>query len=154
MGIEIERKFLVSDDSWKSLASPELYKQAYLSLEPKRTVRVRIVGDRGWLTVKGENFGTTRPEFEYVIPKTDADKMISQLCLSPYIEKNRYVIPQGKHTWEVDEFLGSNLGLVVAEIELSKENETFEIPSWIGDEVTEQKKYYNSSLIKLPFSKW
>ena len=125
MAKEIERKFLVKDSTFKDLSKPVLYKQGYLSSDTKSTVRVRVVGDHGYITIKGLGNGIARPEYEYEIPFKDAVEMLEQLCKKPIIEKYRYVIEYQGYIWEVDEFLGDNEGLVVAEIELSREDEEF-----------------------------
>ena len=153
---EIERKFLVkSHDYRKEAQKTEEIIQGFLSSVPERTVRVRMVDKIGWITVKGigNASGTTRFEWEKEIPGSEA-KSLLDLCEPGRIEKIRYYVKRGIHTFEVDEFKGSNQGLVVAEIELEDETESFEHPSWLGEEVTGQTKYYNASLSKLPFSKW
>lgn len=152
MGMEIERKFLVIGTDWQSYP-PQLYRQGYLNRDKERTVRVRIAGDIGFLTIKGLTRGASRPEFEYTIPIADAEQMI-QLCEPPLIEKNRRVVPFAGMDWEVDEFLGENQGLVVAEIELESVNQVFERPPWIGDEVTTDDKYFNSNLAQHPYRSW
>ena len=154
MGVEIERKFLLAGDGWRALGTPVLFRQGYLSLDPDRTVRVRVEGDQGRLTIKGRSSGATRGEWEYPLPLADADDLLARLCQQPLIEKYRRRIDFAGNTWEVDEFLGANRGLVVAEIELASEDQAFDKPDWIGAEVTDDKRYYNSSLIKLPFSAW
>jgi adenylate cyclase len=154
MGTEIERKFLVVGDAWRSLAEGTHYRQGYLSSVKERTVRVRQAGDTGTLTIKGVPVGATRPEYEYEIPADEAHEMIDHLCETPIIEKNRYRIPHGDVTWEIDEFLGVNKGLVVAEVELDSEDQTFERPDWIGQEVTANPKYLNANLVARPFSTW
>ncbi len=154
MGLEIERKFLVIGDNWKSLAKGILYRQGYLNLDKSRTVRVRIIDQKGILTVKGKSIGASRLEYEYDIPLSDAQEMLDQLCEKPIIEKYRYTIPFQGFFWEVDEFLGDNKGLIVAEIELKAENEVFKKPDWIGQEVTGEVEYYNSSLSQKPFKTW
>ncbi len=154
MAKEIERKFLVKGDSYKRLATAILFRQGYLSRQKERVVRVRVVGDKGYLTIKGENRGAERDEFEYAIPIADAHQLLDQLCERPLIEKYRYTIPWGKHIWEVDEFLGENLGLVLAEIELKAVEEQFDKPDWIGQEVTGDPRYYNTNLTQHPFSQW
>ena len=154
MGVEIERKFLLAGDGWRALGKPVLFRQGYLSLDPDRTVRVRVEGDQGRLTIKGRSSGATRGEWEYPIPLADANDLLARLCQQPLIEKYRRRIDFAGNTWEVDEFLGANQGLVVAEIELDSEGQAFDKPDWIGAEVTDDKRYYNSSLIKLPFSAW
>ncbi len=153
MGKEIERKYLVKSNEWKSLAQGVVYRQGYIATVGKQTVRVRIAGNQGYLTIKGENIGTTRSEFEYPIPVKDAAEMLDTLCDRPLIEKTRYKIPIGDLIWEVDEFTGENEGLVIAEVELQSENQVIELPQWIDRQVTEPK-YYNSSLAKYPYSQW
>jgi adenylate cyclase len=154
MSVEIERKFLVKGDAWKSLGQGVMLRQGYLSSTPERVVRVRIEGDTGTLTIKGKSVGATRGEWEYPIPLADAQALLDSLCERPMIEKLRYRILFEGWTWEVDEFLGENAGLVVAEIELDSEDSVFIKPEWIGEEVTQDARYYNSNLLKLPYSKW
>jgi adenylate cyclase len=154
MGVEIERKFLLKGDAWRSLGQPVLLRQGYLSSDPARTVRVRIEGAHGTITIKGKSTGATRGEWEYPIPVIDAGELLDTLCEQPLIEKYRRRIEHKGHTWEVDEFLGANTGLVVAEIELASESQAFDKPDWIGAEVTGEPRYYNSSLIRLPYSLW
>ena len=153
MGKEIERKFLVRGEAWRALATGVRYRQGYLSTVKERTVRVRTVGDRGFLTVKGVTVVATRKEFEYDIPAGDA-VLLLEMCEQPLVEKVRYKIPSGGLTWEVDEFEGANQGLIVAECELSSEDQRIELPPWIGEEVTADPRYFNSNLIAHPFSKW
>jgi adenylate cyclase len=154
MGTEIERKFLVRSDQWRVGAVGEIYRQGYLAADPDRTVRVRVAGDRGTLTVKGRAEGLARAEFEYEIPVQDADEMLDTLCLRPLIEKVRYRVPHAGRTWEVDEFVGENRGLVLAEIELGDAAETVELPGWAGREVSDDPRYYNANLVRHPFSRW
>ena len=154
MGQEIERKFLVTNDTWRTKASGTHYRQGFLSTEPERTVRVRVAGDRGTLTIKGKTIGATRPEFEYDIPREDAEQLLDTLCQRPLIEKVRYLLREGPHTWEIDVFEGDNAGLVVAEIELQREDEAFERPPWLGEEVTHDPRYFNASLVHKPYSRW
>ncbi|WP_013322321.1 CYTH domain-containing protein [Gloeothece verrucosa] len=155
MGIEIERKFLVKGDGWRSLGSGTIYRQGYITTENKiNTVRVRLIGEQGYLTIKGKTTGATRAEFEYPIPKEDALFMLENLCDHPLIEKTRYKIKQGELIWEVDEFMGDNQGLIIAEVELEQENQAVELPNWIGQEVTGNLQYHNSNLVKYPFKKW
>jgi len=154
--IEIERKFLVNSDAYKTEAKTKTkIVQGFLNTDPERTVRVRIRGDKAYLTIKGKGnvSGTTRFEWEKVISITEATSLID-LCEPGVIEKIRFEISLGAHTYEVDEFLGDNKGLVVAEIELSQEDESFIKPVWLGDEVTGQVNYYNSQLSKKPFKDW
>jgi CYTH domain-containing protein len=154
MGIEIERKFLLVGEVWKKLAQGIRYRQGYLSTTKESTVRVRTIENTGYLTVKGESQGASRSEFEYEIPVEDANAMLDQLCAKPLIEKNRYKIKYEGFTWEVDEFFGENQGLVVAEVELENEDQAYAKPEWVGMEVTEDQRYFNSNLGKHPFTKW
>jgi adenylate cyclase len=154
MGIEIERKFLPCSNEWRGLGQPVLLRQGYLSSDPGRVVRVRIEDAQAWLTIKGKSVGACRGEWEYPIPLLDAAELLAQLCEQPIIEKYRRRIEFDGMVWEVDEFLGVNAGLVVAEIELSSEGQAFAKPHWIGIEVTDDARYYNSSLVKQPFSSW
>ncbi len=154
MGTEIERKFLVKNTDFKELAQGEMYRQGYLSSAKECTVRVRIAGSGAFITVKGPAIGLTRAEYEYAIPLADAEAMLEALAEKPLIEKRRYKIPQGGRVWEVDEFLGDNQGLIVAEIELQSEDEKFGKPHWIGEEVSGDPRYLNSSLVQHPYNKW
>ncbi|MEA3412166.1 MAG: CYTH domain-containing protein [Pseudomonadota bacterium] len=153
MGTEIERKFLVSEGVWRE-ADATKYRQGYLSTVKERTVRVRTIRDKGYLTIKGITVGASRLEFEYEIPATDADELLDSLCEKPLIEKIRYKVDCGAHTWEVDEFFGENQGLIVAEVELESEDQPFERPEWVAGEVTTDSRYYNANLIKNPYSRW
>ena len=152
MAKEIERKFLVKD-SWQPQSAGIKIAQGYLSTVPERTVRVRIKGNRGYLTIKGKNQGISRAEYEYEIPRQDAEEML-QLAEQPILVKTRYLEQQGEFTWEVDVFAGENQGLVVAEIELPAEDAEFSRPAWLGQEVSGDVRYYNANLIKCPFSLW
>ncbi len=154
MGEEIERKFLVKEQSWRERAKGTVFRQGFLSTEPERTVRVRAAGGRGTLTIKSKSVGARRAEYEYEIPHSDAEEMLDTLCARPLIEKVRYVLEHGQHTWEIDVFEGDNAGLIVAEIELGAEDEAFERPSWLGDEVTDDPRYFNSNLVSHPFKDW
>jgi len=154
MGVEIERKFLVDGEAWRTLGAATLLRQGYLSADPARTVRVRIDGERAFLTIKGKSVGASRGEWEYPIPVADAAQLLDGLCQQPLVEKVRRRIAVGPHTWEVDEFLGANAGLAVAEIELASEDEAFDKPDWIGREVTGDTRYFNSNLIRHPYSQW
>nr|WP_293303929.1 CYTH domain-containing protein [Allomuricauda sp.] len=154
--LEIERKFLVTSDAYRQEASSSVrIAQGFLSTDPQRTVRVRIMGSQGFLTVKGASnaSGTSRFEWETEISTAEATNLID-LCKDVILEKVRYTVPLGNHVFEVDEFLGENKGLVVAEVELQHEDEFFERPSWLGEEVTGQKEYYNSQLSQTPFAQW
>ncbi len=154
MGKEIERKFLVKDDTFKTLAQGTSYRQGYLNSQKERVVRVRTIADKGFLTVKGITTGATRVEYEYEIPVKDAEAMLDELCEKPLIEKNRYKIKQGNFIWEVDEFFGENQGLICAEVELEREAQSYDKPEWIGAEVTGDPKYFNSNLIQNPYKNW
>ena len=153
MALEIEKKFLAYEGAWRQ-AKATRCRQGYLSVDPERTVRVRRINNQGYLTVKGVSQGAARMEYEYEIPAADAEAMLNDLCKKPLIEKMRYTIEHQGLVWEVDEFFGENQGLIVAEVELEKENQTFVKPEWIGKEVTEDPKYFNANLIDNPFGKW
>ena len=154
MAKEIERKFLVKGDAWRELAEGVAYRQGYLNSRKERTVRIRTVGEKAFLTVKGPTKGVTRTEFEYEIPYEDCLAMLEELAEKPIIEKKRYHIPAGPYVWEVDEFFGVNEGLILAEIELPSEDAVFEKPDWIGEEVSGDARYFNSSLVANPYSVW
>ncbi|MDE7180763.1 MAG: CYTH domain-containing protein [Muribaculaceae bacterium] len=146
MGLEIERKFLVTDTDYHQRAEKQVrIRQGYLSRDPERTVRVRIKDDKGYLTVKGSTDGCVRQEFEYEIPQADAESMLA-LCVPPVLEKIRYLVREGNHVWEIDEFLSLPAPLTLAEIELESVDEPFDLPSFIGEEVTGDPVYYNSNL--------
>ncbi len=153
MGKEIERKFLVTNTSWKEAGKPQRIQQGYLAKQNGVTARVRTIAEKGFLTIKGPTTGISRAEFEYEIPYADALGLL-ELCAGPTIEKYRSLIPCGQHLWEVDEFLGENEGLVVAEIELGAEDESFEKPLWLGEEVSSDKRYFNSKLAQFPYRDW
>jgi len=154
MGVEIERKFLLTSEDWKeNIKSKTAIKQGYLNTDKERTVRVRIRADKGYLTIKGKSNTISRLEFEYEIPFADALELLN-LCNKPFIEKQRYEVEYKNHLWEIDVFEGENIGLLFAEIELESIDEAFEIPSWIGEEVSNNNRYHNSSLVKLPFCDW
>jgi adenylate cyclase len=154
VGVEIERKFLVRGDAWREGAKGKAYRQGYLSTHKERTVRVRIAGEQAFLTVKGLSVGASRAEYEYEIPVSDAGEMLDRLCEQPLIEKTRYKVAHEGFTWEIDEFLGVNRGLIVAEIELPSETTQFSKPTWVGEDVTDDRRYFNSNLISKPFSTW
>lgn len=151
---EIERKFLIDRNLWQPQDDGVEIRQGYLSLEPERTVRVRTKGSHGYLTVKGKNNGICRTEFEYEIPYAEACHMLNELCLLPLVEKTRYIEKHGCQIWEIDVFHGDNDGLAVAEAELPAKEAALELPGWIAREVSGDPRYYNSSLIKLPYKKW
>ncbi len=158
--IEIERKFLLASDAWRLQAEQlgiagQKMVQGYLSRDPARSVRVRIAGQSAWLTIKGISHGASRAEFEYPIPSDEAEQLL-RLCEGPVINKNRYRLPiagDDRH-WEIDEFFGDNAGLLVAEIELSDEQQALPHTTWLGREVTGDNRYYNSSLSQRPFCQW
>jgi adenylate cyclase len=154
MSVEIERKFLVRNDQWKTLGDKLLIRQGYLSSHPDRIVRVRIQDTSAMLTIKGRTTGLARGEWEYSIPLADAEALLDGLCEKPIIEKHRYRIPYAGMLWEVDEFFGENRGLVVAEIELLTEDQVFAKPDWVGDEVTHDTRYANANLLRHPFTQW
>ncbi len=154
MAIEIERKFLVKGNGWRNNAVGQVYRQGYMSTEDGITLRARVAGDKGYLTIKGPSFGNSRSEYEYEIPIEDAQEMLNSLCSSPLIEKVRYKVDHGECVWEVDEFAGENQGLIVAEVELNDENQKVELPEWIGEEVSHDQRYSNSSLSKNPWKNW
>lgn len=154
MAIEIERKFLVRNDDWRPGAIGTSYRQGYLTIDPERTVRVRIAGDQGFLTIKGKTEGMSRSEFEYPIPLDDAAQLLDTLCLKPLIEKVRYCVTYAKQLWEIDEFAGDNAGLILAEVELETSDQQVELPPWAGEEVTSDARYYNASLSQTPYRDW
>ena len=155
MGIEIERKFLVDAKKWASLKKPEgvPFKQGYLLSEPGKTIRIRVAGEKAWITIKGATVGVSRSEYEYAIPVKDAEEMLATMA-GAIIAKKRYKIRFAGKLWEIDEFDGDNQGLLMAEIELSREAEEFEVPDWITTEVSADGRYYNSSLAVYPFNQW
>jgi len=155
MAKEIERKFLISSGGWRSGAVGKSYCQGYIATAQKgQSVRARIVGDQGYLTIKGPANGLSRAEFEYPIPVADAREILETLCIQPPIEKVRYRLPIGELVWEIDEFKGENEGLIIAEVELTSESQPVDLPEWVGAEVSGQDKYYNASLVRNPYSKW
>jgi CYTH domain-containing protein len=154
MGIEIERKFLVKGTDYRALAKGVRIRQGYLSTVKERVVRVRIIDEQGFLTIKGVNVGAVRPEFEYEIPAAEAAVMLENLCQKPVLDKIRYQIKYRGFIWEVDEFLGENAGLVIAEIELADEKQEIIKPEWVGAEVTTDPDYFNSNLIARPYKSW
>ncbi|AFM06331.1 hypothetical protein Fleli_4032 [Bernardetia litoralis DSM 6794] len=155
MAQEIERKFLINKKEWQNVEKSQgnLYRQGYLLTDPNKTIRVRQTTEKAFLTIKGLSIGATRPEYEYEIPMEDAKELLDNFSVSE-LSKIRYEIVYENKIWEVDEFLGDNTGLIVAEIELESEDETFNIPSWIDVEVTGEDKYYNSNLTIEPYKNW
>ena len=154
MALEIERKYLIDLEKIGTLENGIRIKQGYLSTNKDAVVRVRVKNDKAYLTIKGSNSGIARLEYEYEIPLNEANEMLEKLCQKPVIDKTRYLIKHDIHTWEVDIFYGDNDGLVVAEVELSSEDEFINLPTWIKEEVTTDARYYNSNLMKLPFKDW
>ena len=152
MAKEIERKFRVKEGAWRS-AKGTTYRQGYLNSAKERVVRVRTINDKGYLTIKGLTVGATRLEFEYEIPRRDAEQLLD-ICEKPLIEKTRFKIEEGGLIWEIDEFFGENQGLIVAEVELESEDQDFSRPDWVLEEVTGDPRYFNSNLIKKPFKMW
>lgn len=153
MAKEIERKFLVAGDGWRTGASGVVYRQGYIPAQGC-TVRVRLAGDAGYITIKSRDRGITRTEFEYRIPRADADEMMDRFCGGGTVEKLRYRVEYAGLVWEIDEFTGLNQGLIVAEVELEREDQAFEKPEWAGAEVTHDPRYLNSSLAATPYSRW
>lgn len=154
MGVEIERKYLVNQEKWQPPHEGLLYRQGYIYTYNRSTVRIRIAGNQGFLTLKSKTEGISRAEFEYVIPLSDADEMLKLLCDHPLIEKIRYKVAVNNLNWEVDQFLGENKGLILAEIELRDENQEIQLPEWVDLEVTEDHRYFNSYLAKNPYRQW
>ncbi len=155
MATEIERKFLLKNDTWRDQVEQTVYFcQGYLLGSAQASVRVRIEGDRARLNIKSATLGIRRHEYEYDIPMDEAKEMLDTLCTRPLIEKKRHFIHMGTQHWEIDEFMGENLGLIVAEIELADENESFTRPPWLGREVSDDIRYYNTELVKHPYRCW
>lgn len=155
MALEIERKFLVEGDAWRGgVRRHELYRQGYLASGEACSVRVRVGGERAWIGIKGRVVGAARPEYEYEVPLADASDILDTLCTHGRIEKRRHWVPYAGREWEVDEFLGDNAGLVVAELELDDPAAAFARPPWLGREVTDDERYYNSSLALHPWRGW
>ncbi len=155
MATEIERKFLVTNDGWREAVYKSVrYRQGYLASDKGCSVRVRISDKEAHLNIKSATLGISRLEYDYPIPVEDADEILDRLCTSPVVEKTRHYVRQGTHVWEIDVFEGENTGLIVAEIELGSEDETFERPAWLGEDVSHDKRYYNVALAKMPYSQW
>jgi adenylate cyclase len=155
MPLEIEKKYLVNKQKWNETDKPkgQFFRQGYLLTDPNKTIRVRLTDTKSYLTIKGLSVGATRPEFEYEIPKDEAEELLDMFAISD-LTKIRYKILFNNKLWEVDAFLGDNAGLIVAEIELENEDEVFDLPNWIDNEVTGENKYYNSNLSVLPYKNW
>lgn len=155
MALEIEHKFLLADDTWRQEIHHSVqYRQGYLSNNPLSSVRVRSSDQHAWLNIKSATIGSARQEYEYEIPLADANSLLDSLCHKPLIEKIRHFVYRGNWIWEIDEFFGDNQGLIVAEIELSAVGEAFEKPSWLGEEVTHDVRYYNNNLSREPYRNW
>lgn len=155
MATEIERKFLLANDDWREQADAGVrMRQGYLAGSEKSSVRVRVAGEQANLNIKGATLGITRQEYEYPIPLADAHTLLDSLADGPLIEKTRYHVRHGAHTWEIDVFSGDNQGLVVAEVELAAEDEVFARPAWLGEEVSDDTRYYNVCLVKHPYKDW
>lgn len=155
MATEIERKFLLKNDSWRTEANEgSMIRQGYLAGTEKSSIRVRVSGEKANINIKSATLDVTRQEYEYTIPLSEANEILDTLCEGPLIEKTRYHVQHGDHVWEVDEFYGDNQGLVVAEIELNSADENFERPDWVGEEVSDDTRYYNVCLVKHPYKDW
>ena len=155
MAVEIERKYLVKSMDWKVMANAGTrFMQGYMANTEKVAIRVRVAGEQAWLTLKSASAGISRLEFEYSLPVADAMQMLNEFCLGQVIQKTRYRLPLDGHVWEIDVFHGANEGLVLAEIELENEQESFTLPDWIGTEVSGDKRYYNSYLSQTPYRNW
>ncbi len=155
MAVEIEHKFLLANNDWRKQVSYSVqYKQGYLSALATSSIRVRISDDHAWLNIKSATIGTQRHEYEYEIPLSDAQEIITNLCRKPIVEKTRHIVIDDGNTWEIDEFEGDNKDLIVAEIELSEVGAVFSTPAWLGKEVTSDLRYYNNNLASHPYSVW
>lgn len=155
MNQEIERKFLTRCNDWRAaITTTKTFRQGYLSLDPARVVRVRLAGDEAWLTIKGSGDGAARAEVEFPIPPADAQSLLDHLCLPGQINKTRHFIPHGDLVFEVDVFHGENEGLILAELEVPTEDTRVELPTWIGEEVTGDIRYFNAYLVQHPFRSW
>ena len=155
MATEIERKFLLANDSWRQQVTKKLtLKQGYFGAAKKASIRIRVSGDTANINIKSATLGIVRKEYEIPVSLKDAEEMLKDLCERPVIEKVRHIVPLGNHVWEIDEFSGDNQGLIVAEIELSNPDEDFEKPDWLGYEVSLDERYYNVCLVKNPYKNW
>ncbi|HAO33575.1 MAG TPA: CYTH domain-containing protein [Candidatus Competibacter sp.] len=155
MGLEIERKFLIRDESWRQqVERSATMRQGYLTSDARCSVRVRVAGERGFLNIKSGTLGIQRSEFEYPIPAAEAEEMLDTLCEQPLLEKTRHFVRHGQHLWEIDEFAGDNAGLIVAEVELRHPDELFARPDWLGEDVSQDIRYYNSQLARHPYRTW
>lgn len=155
MAVEIEHKFLVRDECWRREVERSVrMRQGYLTSDARCSVRVRVAGDQGHLNVKSGTLGIQRSEYEYLIPLAEAEEMLDTLCEQPLLEKTRHFVRFGGHLWEIDEFEGDNAGLIVAEVELSRIDEPFDQPDWLGADVSHDIRYYNSQLARHPYRTW
>lgn len=155
MAVEIERKFLLNNENWRQLVTTSsLIRQGYLAPLDTSSVRIRLEGDKANINIKSATIGIQRLEYEYEIPVAEAVEMLDLLCRKPQVHKTRHLIPAGEHVWEIDEFYDENEGLIVAEIELNDVNEDFDKPDWLGNEVSDDARYYNVNLVKTPFKDW
>lgn len=155
MAIEVEHKFLLANNDWRNRISHSVkYRQGYLSSMPTSSIRVRVSDEHAWLNIKSATIGTQRHEYEYEIPLIDANEILDSLCKKPLIEKTRHFVLDNANIWEIDEFEGKNEGLIIAEIELTEAGKTFAKPPWLGDEVTNDLRYYNNNLAINPYSEW
>ncbi len=155
MGIEIEHKFLIRDDRWRQqVERSERMRQGYLTSDARCSVRVRVAGGQGFLNIKSGTLGIQRSEYEYAIPLTEAEEILDALCEKPLLEKTRHYARHGGHVWEIDEFACDNAGLIVAEVELSRPDEPFARPDWLGEDVSNDIRYYNSRLARYPYKTW
>lgn len=155
MGIEIEHKFLVSDDRWRQRVERSVrMRQGYLTSDARCSVRVRVAGGQGFLNIKSGTLGIRRSEYEYPIPLAEAEEILDALCEKPLLEKIRHFVSHDQHVWEIDEFAGDNAGLIVAEVELSRPDEPFARPDWLGEDVSLDIRYYNSQLARRPYTTW
>lgn len=155
MAQEIERKFLLTDDSWRDQVERSAKQiQGYLGSAESCSIRVRITGDKANLNIKSATLGISRREYDYAIPVNEAQEILEQLCVRPIIEKTRHYLHYGNHLWEIDEFAGDNAGLIVAEVELESADEDFERPPWLGEDVSDDPRYYNVCLVSHPYKDW
>jgi adenylate cyclase len=155
MAVEIERKFRVIDDAWRaSISSSTLLRQGYLANTARASIRVRLAGEQGWLSVKAMTPGRARAEYEAAISVADTNEMLATLCEGPLVEKWRHIVPHAGNHWEIDEFLGENSGLVIAELELESVQQSFARPDWLGVEVTDELRYFNFRLSQEPYCRW
>lgn len=155
MGIEIEHKFLISNDSWRQSVERSVpIRQGYLTSDARCSVRVRLAGAQGFLNIKSGTLSIQRSEYEYPIPVAEAEEILDTLCEKPLLEKTRHFVRHGQHLWEIDEFAGDNAGLIVAEVELTHPDEPFTRPDWLGEDVSHDIRYYNSQLARHPYKRW